>query len=635
MSTQKPFFNGSPQASKPTEQLESPFLDDELFERKSEEEWVLGAADIYTLTQPVEGEVTSASSSCEPGRFERDKFNVVVWKDRITPGRRRIPKALKLAILARGRIRLPIEQVRWLLDLFKQSGWVSQLTVDLPSVLPEVDVTFELFLNQRAGQLRPAQINSIFNQYLKLRQAKYLKNCPYILHITLLAVEKAKLESRLGITSLDSLFKRARVPSPTRMSAGDRDRYWLLVYASFPVNINRYIASQPKIDISPPPRPIQTMPSLRGLLTPAGYYKLRKEPGTNSEVLGQMTGLSIPVSITNKAKKDSYVWYQIVLGKALRVKKQDQLIELPEGAQCWVVDKGLLARVANWDFLRHQLIQFENANKTLGLNERITKLRQMGHVKDLPFDWVIGTKPGQVYQDTRPFEKDVWQIVKDYNAVQAPDGKWVDVSHILVGLDVLRAADRPVYIGGTYIGHAYAAATWAGDIGAAAADATLRWSKEWEKRNPKATETERIQLYYGTRAPEWDLLGDLDAWGIHALRSPDLDSIDKLLASYYQNIWVEDLGRTLTTHRQDAIERFLSHYGFEIDYDRHIRDYPVLVKQKAKDETRHQIRTFGSIWMFRHKPFRGSQKPDYVPDMANRFLYWLEGLAIENGATVI
>jgi hypothetical protein len=382
-------------------------------------------------------------------------------------------------------------------------------------------------------------------------------------------------------------------------------------------------------------------------MTSHGFYNLRTNPEkTDDTLIGQMLGTPTPVAVTDKSARNGDLWYRITLKQKMRVKKDGRIIELPEGTQCWVVEKGLMVVVAEWNYFRNQLIQFEKANKDLSLGERITKLRQMGQPQDLPFDAVIGTPKGDVYKDTRPVLRDQWQLLKDYQAVRAPDGRWVDIFHVLVGLDVLSKPERPVPWAGIDIGTNYAAATWSGDIGAAAAEATLKWSKEWEDANPKAIELERIKFYYDTRAPEWDLLADIDAWGIHALRlgslAGDLNSIDKLLAFYYQNTSPGGL-RRLTTRRREAMERFLKHYGFKYSYERHIKDYPALEKQaRPSQRIRAEIGKYGKIWMLHRKPeliiTRDSRskvpKGPYVATMAILFIRWLEDQAIETGATV-
>jgi hypothetical protein len=504
----------------------------------------------------------------------------VVWKDRTSPGKRKIPKHLKLAILSRGRVRLPLERVKWLLDANKNLPWVQRLPNNLREILPEVDVTVELFMRQQL--LSREEISSVLQSYLTQRHQKELPGCHYFAGYWVWAEDATPVETALGV-SLTMLFQRPNAPVPQRMRSQDKRQFIFLAYISFHSALERLLLppKKPKVVPSPPPPIEDRMPPLAGI-TSHGFYNLRTNPKENDDTLiGQMLGTPTPVTVTGKMVQNGGLWYRITLNRKMRVKKDGRILELPEGTQCWVIEPGLMVVVVEWNYFRNQLIQFEEAYKNLSLSERITKLRQIGHAQDVPFDKVIGTPKGDVYKDTRPASRDQWQLLKDYQAVRAPDGVWIDIFHVLVGLDVLRKSEEQVLWAGMDIGTNYAAATWSGDIGAAAADATLKISKAWEDANPKATEGERIKFYYDTRVPEWDLLADIDAWGVHALRlgplAGDLNSIDKLLAFYYQNTRQGAL-RRLTTQRKKALERFLRHYGFKYSYERHIRDYPALKK---------------------------------------------------------
>lgn len=183
-------------------------------------------------------------SVCETGRFEKNKLTIACWKGRTIPGKRRISEKLKLAILCRGRIRLQTERVRWLLE--RGTGWINRLTAALSQKLPWVDVTIELFINQRVGRLTNDQINAIFKEYLQLRKTTDFKDCPYVVYNASPAVSKTTYEKRLGI-KLDRLFQLAGVP-PERMDVLNQQRFWLLVYASFPREAEKFLAPEKKID---------------------------------------------------------------------------------------------------------------------------------------------------------------------------------------------------------------------------------------------------------------------------------------------------------------------------------------------------------------------------------------------------
>ena len=562
---------------------------------------------------------------------------VVVWKARATPGERIIPAHLKLAILSRGRILVPAANVKWLLELAVQNGatWPQRLQADLAQIIPKVPVTIELFFNQRPTMTED-QIDTTLQAYLALRHKQHLPQCHLLLFAWGTNAKRRQLEQLLGV-DFTRLYSRPRV----RVGPNEDHRYILLAYACLPAQITRFIAPEPKTPVAPPP-PTQRMPPLAGLTSVTTERNLRKGPTTSSESLGEQTGHAIGVRVLDKAEKDDFVWYQIELGSDLAVKQGGKPAVLPAGTVCWLVNDGLDYVAAPWDFFRHQLIQFENENAQLSLDDRITKLRQISHRKNIPFDVVIGTGPGSVYLDDRQFDPRDWQILKDYQAVRAPDGRIVDLHHLVVGLDVLHRQERGVTFSTIFIGTNYAAATWSGDLGSAAAEMTLKQGKLWEKRNPKATFSERADYYMRTRAAEWDLLGDLDAWGITALRTPERPTIDALVASYYENT-TPGGQRTLVEVRRQSVELFLAHYGFTYEYARDISDYPVLPKQSTPARRiRSETDLFGRMWLFFREPIRLASRDENkkrpagqdVAAMAQQFLFWLEYAAIEHGAEV-
>jgi hypothetical protein len=386
---------------------------------------------------------------------------------------------------------------------------------------------------------------------------------------------------------------------------------------------------------------VNELPPLEGLTSVSAERNLRTDPRTDAKSLGEQIGHSISVLVLDKAEGEKFLWFQIELLSPLSVNQGGKPAVLPKGTQCWVVSDGLDQVTAPWDFFRYQLIQLEKDQGALGLDDRITKLRQMSHSRKVPFDAVIETKPGSVYLEDLPFVPKKWQLLRDYQAVRAPDGRIVDVHHLLVGLDVLHRPERDVVYLTFPIGTNYAAATWAGDLGAGAADMTLRFGVNWEKRNPRATAAERADYYFSTRAAEWDLLADVDAWGIQALRTPNSQTIDALLATYYQETTPGGF-RTLTVGRRGALERFLAHYGFTYEYAK--ARYPALTKQS--DPVRRVLRAielFGRIWLFNRDPARLTSRdeskkrpaPEDVTAMTTLFLYWLEYQTIENGAEVV
>jgi hypothetical protein len=374
-------------------------------------------------------------------------------------------------------------------------------------------------------------------------------------------------------------------------------------------------------------------PELQDAKTSASLFNVRELPGENTRVLAKLPGVAIPVSVKDKAWVDSKNWYQIKLKQPLG--------SLAAGATGWVIDDGVVATVS-WDFFLTQLRKFETQNAHISLSDRITKLRQMSHKKELDFDTVIGTGAGSEYLDTRPFIKDEWDILKDSQIVRMPDGLKVDVYHLLVGLDVLpRKVENKTYKGFA-LGQNYSAATWSGDIGAGAADACIGQDKDWEAANniPALPDQNRGKFldkinerYYTTRAPESDLLADVDAWGADRIRSKagSSSTIESILQAYYTGINVTNTG-VITNKRKDAVEAFLQNYGF------HTQE-PLII-QPAVSKMREQIFLFAKMWI-RKKGVQATFSYNenvlmlvHVIPMTEMFLQWLDALSKANGVNI-
>jgi len=577
--------------------------------------------------------------------------NVVTWKGRNDPGDRVIPDHLKLAILSRGRITLPTANVKWQVEIARRLGqtWPDRLRRDLADIFADVRVTVELFQNQRLT-MADDTITDVLQNYLALCRLRHMPGCLLVFN-WVPHDRRAYLEKNLNL-DLSLLFRKPRVRAHRKKPR----RYLILVYACFPEKeLARYVAPA---KIAPPPLPKTPMPPLEAMTSPSTSFRLRDNPGSAGKILGVQVGDEVPVRVLDKQQADGHIWYEIELLQNMRISKQGKPDSMAAGTRCWIVgrrkkDPSLTAKIllnkgpeltgggleyiaAPWDFFRFQLKSFERAESALGLNQRITTLRQMSHDKDIPFDRVIGTKPGTLYLDGRKFDPRHWQILMDYQSIRTPDGRVIDLHHLIVGLDVRHRSEKTVSFLNMHVGKNWSASTWAGDLGAGATDMEVKASPEWEARHQKADARRRAEYYFKTRAGPRDLLGDIDIWGIHSLRSNKLKTIDDLLATYYTHTLAESVG-TVTSARKDAIERFLGHYGFHYDPAADYLNYPVLVKQrKARDLVRHEIAAFARIWKFRAKPLGGKAVANAtnVEFMTLQFLWWLEAQAITNNATV-
>jgi hypothetical protein len=367
--------------------------------------------------------------------------------------------------------------------------------------------------------------------------------------------------------------------------------------------------------------------------TTESYFNIRQFPSQSAQVLGTLTGSAVSIRADDKARVGDRTWYRVTLRAPVG--------SLPSGTVGWIIADAVTL-ITPWTELRTQLTAWERANAGLSLDARITKLRQMCHNSDLPFDAVIGTAPGTEYADTRRFTAGEWELLRDSQQARMPDGRVVDVYHLLVGLDVLprRRESTNVELGPgglitRNIGQNYSAATWSGDIGAAAADAYIRQDAEWERQNASASAADRIRRYYTTRVSEADLLGNVDAWGIDAARSAPSapTTIEGLLSEYYGAPVdvAPGTGAQNTSRRRSAVERFLAHYGFATG-----TPAAALVDQPARASMADQIQLFARVWVERRDYFRSiddsALRSQYVEPMADEFLRWLDALAADTGA---
>ena len=378
-------------------------------------------------------------------------------------------------------------------------------------------------------------------------------------------------------------------------------------------------------------------PALSGSTTQS-FYNLRELPSDTAPKLGELAGDEVPITIDNKARSGGRTWYRITLGAATG--------KLPAGTTGWIVADAVVA-VTDGRCSGRSCPGLGGRERPAAREARITHLRQMCHDKDLPFDDVIGVPKGTEYANTRPFKRGELELLRDSQQVRMPDGRVVDVYHLLVGLDVLPRKDENRSISlfpgvNRNVGQNYSAATWSGDIGAAAADAALSQDTSWEKQNPNASESEKVERYYSTRVADADLYGDIDAWAITDLQHAATGaptSIDGLLNEFYGGpVVASQAGVGTGMHvekRRTAVEQFLRHYGFGFGGG----PWAPLVAHPARDDMVHQIETFANVWLDNRdykllgQPlWRVNEAHRYSQLMGDRFLEWLEKLAVEVGA---
>ncbi|WP_110007190.1 hypothetical protein [Geodermatophilus normandii] len=616
----------------------------------------------------------------------------------MAPGNREIPAHLKLAILARGRIAVPPASVSSLIEAARRRGatWPDRLRAPLEQLSSALPLTVELFLIQRAG-MTADEIDEAITGYLMLRKAQEYPRSAAVEWQRVLVrsnEDRAALEQALAL-DVSRLFVRSRVQLDARTAA---PQHLLLAYVYLPAGLQRYLRADPNLTSPLLPAPVfptptrldkvPAMPPLEGRTDPHDELHLRAGPSAGTDParppaasLGVLAGHQGRVAILDKASTtdpdgSSRTWYQVKLEEPLSVSKDlvskgnVQRKLLPAGQLAWLSAGGISIAAAPWDAFRRDLREWETTLPLMTpLAERITMLRQRSHKSNLPFDEVIGAAPGKIYQDKLAYQAGRWQMFLDYEAVIAPDGRWVDLQHLLVGLDALARPERPVtvtraLVASFDIGTNWAAATWSGDLGAGVADSLTEGTGAWDSYANPRTLADRIGFFLQSRAAEWDLLGDLDPWGIRPILAErnDVTSIDDLLSLYYEDLVepVLDLsiqapspaGRRIAMtpsvrRRADAIRRFLAHYGFtfppevsnaaapEDVWRDLVENFRVLETQPATRRIRREISQFTTIWLVRRNAttYLSTSKDDPVLnstiDEATRyFLYWLEQEAI-------
>jgi len=565
------------------------------------------------------------------------------------PSNRVVPPDRKLSLLSRSLTKMPAERAKYFLDVARSYGatWPDRLQVGLEFIATDYPLFIELLLNQELT-MTPDELQECVQSYLMLRREKELRTSTWqLVFVTARVADRKRLETNADV-EITELFTKARV---TPRSKDDPYKFVLVAYVCFPPAVARAVEPEPKRRPPPPPPLASAKDPIDGRLKANTEAHLRKDAGERGESQGVQAGTAARVTIHDKrevGEGENRLWYLVELQEPLQVVPDvgDALTKakyLSQGTKAWIVSWGVDVIAASWAQLRSDLTVFDALDGARSMTDRITALRQRLHRSNLPFDKVIGTKKGKVYLENIPFDLDRWQLGADYQAFIAPDGRWVDLQHLMVGMDVLSRRETPADWNGTFIGSNWGASTWAGDVGSVAAEATLHQdSTTWERWNPNTTDSARLQFYFNTRASEHDLLGDLDPWGIQRLREEDttIDKIDTLVALFYEGK-SPGTTRTLTAERRFAVERFLSHYNFNYDVDTDYVKYPFLPTQKDSGKRLiKEIDAFGSIWMLHQNPNllfesnRAAKQPSYVVDCAVLLLYWLECQAIENGAVV-
>jgi len=174
-----------------------------------------------------------------------------------------------------------------------------------------------------------------------------------------------------------------------------------------------------------------------------------------------------------------------------------------------------------WEYFLELLWNFELEHLDEPLTDRLTRLRKMGEDKGLHGDWILGYggHVEQAVRDERSVDPSNWGLLFASKAVEMPNGEIIDIHHFLLSLEILqpqaRIENRKTLLGP--IGENFSVASWSGDVGGAVVDFVDSKSKTWEEKqffmNEEQSEEQRLKFYFRERAPDSDLLADIDAWG--------------------------------------------------------------------------------------------------------------------------
>lgn len=440
-------------------------------------------------------------------------------------------------------------------------------------------------------------------------------------------------------------------------------------------------------EAKPKPSADTKLPPLGGVFTEASGYYVRAAPG-NGEILGKLSYTTLRGTILeakplwDEKDQKTYIWYKVEFSKpdfdtlvmnysielipeqlgegtgpSEKAKRHEQALLANPGTIGWVREQALAITAMPWDHFLRLLEAFEKAHPD-PLQQRLSRLRQIGEEPDVPGNEAVGAGEdvqNQINRRQRPLDPTQWQILLEAKQVEMPNGEIIDIHHFFLGVESLiddsrRSESRTLwyYAASTNIGQSYAAATWSGDVGAAAADYVMRKSKDWEEASLLGrSEEERLDFYFRTRAPDFDLLADIDAWAGHELMplgdtagEGQADSLVELVTMFYgpASQTPAEYERVVKTNRARGIRNLLKHYGFTSTVD-------LKYQTDAREKIEEQIFIFSKSW-YQVKAdtygenFMGPSESvqddlaDVSDKMTDIFLDWLESQADKYDVTL-
>jgi hypothetical protein len=333
-----------------------------------------------------------------------------------------------------------------------------------------------------------------------------------------------------------------------------------------------------------------------------------------------------------------------------------------QGTDGWVGVDALAMIAIPWTYFLGQVDDFEREFASDDVSTRLSRLRQMGEGSDVPGNDAVGaghSVQGQVNVEQRSFDPSRWSNFFETKQVQLSDGEVIDAHHFLLGVesqidDGRRDDDRTLDLWGPLnlrIGESYSAATWSGDVGAAAADQVRHEKEFWEQAHPN---DDQAAFYFRTEAPSFDLLADVDAWGAAELMpgqatGPEdgpVSSLYDLLTRAYgpPGAWTPVHDERRHAVRSRGLGQILGHYGFA---DRVGLNLDLVASARVEE----QVRIFSEAWftvqaakaLLEGEVGEASPQPNagervelatLSASMTTTFLDWLEARATEYDTTI-
>lgn len=331
---------------------------------------------------------------------------------------------------------------------------------------------------------------------------------------------------------------------------------------------------------------------------------------------------------------------------------QQRLVTPYTGLTAWVGAAALGVVAMHYDTFLNLVDAFDAAHSTEPLRDRLTRLRQFGEDASLEGDTVVGrggNLPNRVTQSDRRNDPRNWELLLEAKQIRMPDGSFIDVHHFILGLDALALPAsaqsssrvlRSYLIASVDVGESWSATTWSGDVGGAVGDYVLHKSSAWEAANTSADNAQRLRFYFDTRAPQMDLLADIDAWGAFSAvprtntASTSFTSLRQIIEATYgpAGQTAGEYNTQIAPRRRQGVENFLCNYGFS-------GPTGLVSQTAARARVLDQVRIFATGWydarasssgvntVFGRTGATDARILTASGEMTDMFLNWLERLA--------